>query len=132
MAVRGLCAAVRSSVDTVEPLADEAHKKERRVRELLRRPSPDAAAIGPLVIELDACCKKIERIRTDRPLIHSPLGRRAVERRVGARTTCAPAGHFTQRPRRDHMGPRSGVYPPAPTARLPHRRHRQGTSATST
>ena len=64
MAVRGLCAAVRSSVDAVEPLADEAHKKERRVRELLRRPSPDAAAIGPLVIELDACCKKIERIRT--------------------------------------------------------------------
>ena len=42
--------------------------------------SAGAAAIGALVIELDACCKKIEWIRTDRPLIHSLLGRCAVER----------------------------------------------------
>jgi len=42
--------------------------------------SAGPAAIGALVIELDACCKKIEWIRTDRPLIHSPLGRCAVAR----------------------------------------------------
>ena len=56
-------ATVRASVDAVQRLADEAHEKERMLRELLHRPSPDAAAIGLLVIELAACCKKIERIR---------------------------------------------------------------------
>ena len=56
-------AAVRASVDAVQRLADEAREKERVLRKLLHRTSPDAAAIGSLVIELDACCKKIERIR---------------------------------------------------------------------
>src|SRR5439155_1239292 len=45
------------------PPTDEAREKERMLRGLLRGPAPDAAAIGALVIELDACCKKIERIR---------------------------------------------------------------------
>ena len=55
--------AVRASVEAVERLADEALEKERMLRGLLRGPAPDAAAIGALVIELDACSKKIERIR---------------------------------------------------------------------
>ena len=55
--------AVRASVAAVERLADEAREKERLLRALLRRPAPDAAAIGAVVIELDACCRKIERIR---------------------------------------------------------------------
>ena len=55
--------AVRASVEAVERLADEAREKERVLRALLRGPAPDAAAIGALVIELDTCCKKIERIR---------------------------------------------------------------------
>ena len=55
--------AVRASVEAVERLADEAREKERVLRALLRGPAPDAAAIGALVIELDACHEKIERIR---------------------------------------------------------------------
>jgi len=55
--------AVRACVEAVEPVANEAREKERVLRALLRGPAPDAAAIGALVIELDACCKKIERIR---------------------------------------------------------------------
>src|SRR5712691_10458953 len=54
---------VRASVDLVEGLVAEARMKERRLRDLLSSPAPDPAAIGALVIQLDACCKKIERIR---------------------------------------------------------------------
>ena len=55
--------AVRASVAAVERAADEAREKERLLRTLLRSPAPDPAAVGALVIELDACCKKIEGIR---------------------------------------------------------------------
>ena len=55
--------AVRASVAAVERAADEACEKEHLLRTLLRSPAPDPAAVGAVVIELDACCRKIERIR---------------------------------------------------------------------
>ena len=54
---------VRAAVAAVERLAEEARRKERLVRQLLRQPVPDAAAIGTLVIDLDACRSEIDRIR---------------------------------------------------------------------
>ena len=54
---------VRASVALVDKLAEEVRGKERMVRKLLSSRTPDPAAIGTLVIEIDACCKQIEEIR---------------------------------------------------------------------
>ena len=56
-------ARIRAAVAAVERVAEEARQKERLVRQLLRRPAPDPAVIGALVIELDACRSEIDRIR---------------------------------------------------------------------
>jgi hypothetical protein len=63
---------VRAAVETVDRLADAARRKEALVRRLLRRPAPDAAAIGALVIELHACRIEIDRLR--RTALLAPSG----------------------------------------------------------
>src|SRR5438093_13505560 len=55
-------AMVRASMEEIQALAEEIRDRDRALEDLLRSPKPDPAAIGTLILEMQARRIEIERI----------------------------------------------------------------------
>ena len=55
-------AMVRTSVEAIQALAEEIKDRDRALEDLLQSPKPDPAAIGALVLEIQARRTEMQRI----------------------------------------------------------------------
>src|SRR5881396_1891989 len=55
-------AMVRTSVEAIQALAEEIKDRDRALEDLLQSPKPDPAAIGALVLEIQARRTELQRI----------------------------------------------------------------------